>query len=316
MHMAGVKDSIEPVHLDCVLERAPSITGKVVDERTGAPIANAVVSYSPGWIKSSTKSGPDGTFRVLAKPGKGWLLVRTDEPRVSAVERPPQGDIDQKEPLKEIQRMPARPYQAVVAVDFDPKKPKEYVITLDKGIDVPIELVDADGKPVVGAKALGLDPNDGSNKWPDPLRSHKVEATAFNPGWPRSFVFYQAERGLAAFWQPTKGDAGPWSIRLLPTATVKGRFVLPDGKPFANASLSVQFSYPDIDGQRGSIFEKFMNSDADGRFEIANVIGDVDYSIGYQVFQDKFGTVTGHSFKAKPSETKDLGDIKTREPRK
>src|SRR5207244_4134573 len=119
---------------------------------------------------------------------------------------------------------------------------KEYLITLNSGTKVQATLVDPEGKPIAGVLAMGLDKY--RYNWSKPLASEKLEVPAFNPEVPRALIFLHPARGLAFAHQATRGDAGPWTIRLQPTATVSGRLVLPDGKPYPNVSLSLSFKYP------------------------------------------------------------------------
>lgn len=46
------------------------------------------------------------------------------------------------------------------------------------------------------------------------------------------------------------------------------------------------------------------------------MIGDVDYEFWYSVRGDKFNEATTIPFRAKPGETKDLGEVKTKGPGK
>jgi RNA polymerase sigma factor (sigma-70 family) len=333
----GKPDSIQPVRLDVALPRAPWVRGRVVDEKTRRPIAGAKVIYEAvranaraadyfergQFVRIETQTAADGSFRLPGVPGRGWLVVYRTEPGLSAAERLVQGDSDRADPPDKIDTftgietsiLPAD-FQALVAVDVDPKAPREYTITLDPGVHVPVSLTDPDGKPVTGAIALGMQPH--WRDWSKPLAGANFDVPAFNPDRPRTMVFYHPDRDLATVVRPKKGDAGPWVIRMQPTATVIGTLVLPDGKPYPVADLTASFTYPgqfDTAWWPGRPAVTRFKTDAAGKFRITKVIGDVDYEFSYKVHGDEFDW-SAVRFRAKPGETKDLGTIKTAPPRK
>ena len=59
------------------------VRGKVTEEGTGRPVAGAVVRFAPyrsprrppGMSSIAAATGPDGTYRVAAPPGPGYLVV-------------------------------------------------------------------------------------------------------------------------------------------------------------------------------------------------------------------------------------------------
>jgi hypothetical protein len=269
-----------------------------------------------------TRTGADGSFRLPGVPGRGWLMVYRTEPGLSAAERPVQGDTDRTDPPEEIDmfhgtRYSPTVFKALVAVDVDPKALREYTITLDPGVSVPVTLTDPDGKPVTGAVALGM--RSPSVDWSKPLAGAKFDVPAFNPDRPRALVFYHPDRDLGVLFQPKKGDPGPWAVRMQPTATVTGTLVLPDGKPCPSAELTLALTYP---GQTDAAWlpnhpaEVRFKTDADGKFRLTKVIGDMDCVLWCKVTMDKRDAWTTFAFRAKPGETKDLGVLKTEPPQK
>lgn len=56
---------------DVRLKRAPSISGRVTDERTGDAVADAMIRvHNERWGNAAaTRSGPDGTYRIDTEPG-------------------------------------------------------------------------------------------------------------------------------------------------------------------------------------------------------------------------------------------------------
>ncbi len=332
--LGGTKDSIQTATVDIALKRGVWIHGKVVDERTKLPISRARIYYRVDRDNKhfaeyfekgrspdvETQTGKDGTFRIAGIPGKGWLFVDRDEQGLSAAERPLQGDTNHTDPPEKVLTSDGEwspdIFQAIAVVDVSPSKLKRYTITVDPGTEVPIRLVDPQEKPVSKVIALGWEKYRFN--WSKPFTSGDTAIPAFNSERPRVLFFYQPTRSLGLVLQPKKGDAGPWTIKLQPTATVTGRLVLPNGKPYPNASLSLSFKYP---GRAGPSWpprdlpESHAQTDANGKFTFTKIIGDLDYDFWYNVFGDKHNTSTTIPFRAKPGETKDLGTIKTQAPR-
>ena len=81
-------------------------------------------------------------------------------------------------------------------------------------------------------------------KWSKPLAGTRFDVPALNPDRPRAVVFYHPDRNLGTVVRTKKGDAGPWVVRMQPTATVTGTVVLPDGKPCPNAELTLSITFP------------------------------------------------------------------------
>ena len=333
----GNPDSIQPARLDVALPRAPWVRGRVVDERTRQPVAGAKVIYKA--VRANVRAadyfergqlnlveaqtGVDGSFRLPGVPGRGWLMVYRTERGLSAAERPVQGDTDQTDLPDNLDTfigidsyiLPAD-YQALVAVDIDPKALREYTITLDPGVPVPVALTDPDGKPVTGAIALGM--RSPQLKWSKPVAGAKFDVPAFNPDRPRALVFYCPDRELGTLLQPKRGDAGPWAVRMQPTANLTGTLVLPDGKPCPNVDLTLSIAFPgqtDVAWLSNNPAETLYKTDAAGKFRIPKVIGEVDCVFWYKVHGDRFDWAT-IPFRAKPGETKDLGTIETKPPSK
>jgi hypothetical protein len=342
---AGRAGNLEPVRVDFVLKPTAWLIGRVTDERTGKPVAGCQLRYYPADDNAATidylgprrqaltfeaKSGPDGRYRIKAVPGKGWLTAWPGPHNlVPARERDGLPVAPTKLAVRD-QVVTLTQVAAVVPATAALSAEAAVAVVVDSGVTVPVRLTTADGKPVTGVQALGADGYRA--EWSKPL--DPVEVRTFNPARPRPVLFVQPDRGLAAVVQARPGDAGPWNVRMDPTATVRGKLVHPDGKPLANTDLMELFELPpygrasltgtlrETAGTEGvgpvkvqTLLTDKARTDADGRFEIPNVIGDLDYELRYPYLTESSARGTGtHPFRARPGEAKDLGTITMKIP--
>jgi hypothetical protein len=315
--------------VDFALTRGHWVTGKLVNARTNKPEAGAPVWYfpfadEPGYLTvpgshawsmdATTFTKEDGSFRVVAFPCRGAIVANGwGGGYLSADQRPLQGDVGSLDRgLSSDHDLATSPvvnlgsYNAAAIVNVDPKKPKEYTITLDPGLTVKVRLVDPDGKPVSGASV------GGQSTWSlwTPNQKPEVELTEYNPDRPRSVLFLHPEKGIGKLVEPTKGDVGPWDVKLEPTGSVTGRLVTADGKPVANAVLQVHYRLPGHDAWTPSFAHDEARTDDQGRFRLANLVGGLKYSVLYSAQQGASRTQHYLHIQVKAGEAKDLGDQK------
>jgi RNA polymerase sigma factor (sigma-70 family) len=336
----------DPVRLDFALKRAQWIAGRVIDERTKEPVPHAHIHYHPAGgndsvddyftrepgrprmgfeVSGDAWTDREGRFRIAAVPGPGWLAVsNSDQPYVPATERKLQGEETNRLtpsgldlPSDEKWKAGTDGYRAVAAVKPGRDQPAEYTITVDRGISVSIRTMDTAGKPLTGV--ICLPRGSTRDKWSKPELTPPAEFRTVNPQCPPPLILFQPERSLGILYQPKVGDAGPWNIKLLPTATVTGILIRTDGKPFRNVPLQLSYKYPGRSSSREwmsrDLPDNNVKTDEDGRFTVHHLIGDVEYEF-YPILSDKPGSVISEfaRFSAKAGEKKDLGSIKTKPP--
>jgi RNA polymerase sigma factor (sigma-70 family) len=325
----GRAASSRPATVDFSLTRGQWVTGKLVNARTGKPEAGAPVWYFPladepayeavpgsqAWVNEPTTfTVADGSFRVVAFACRGAVVANGFGGQyIGADQRPLQGDADSLDKgMRNPHDIPTSPvvnlgsYNAAAIVNVDPKKPKEYTITLDPGVTVAVKLVDPDGKPVTGAGAGGL---ATWSLW-HPNQKADIEVREYNPDRPRALLFLHPDRGLGKLVEPKKGDIGPWEIKLEATGTVSGRLVTDDGRPVANAVLQVYYRKPGRDSWTPSFAHQEARTDADGRFRLANLVGGLLYSVDHRVQKGMSRQQYYFTVRVKAGEAKDVGDVK------
>ena len=327
----GDPASQKPAKVDFALTRGHWVTGKVVSLRTGKPEVGAPVYYHPladeaayisvpgskAWSQEPAMfTAEDGTFRVVAFPCRGAIVVNGySGGYITADQRPLQGDAESLDRgMRSPDTIPTSPavylgsHHAAAIVNLDPKKAKDYTITLDPGVTVQVKLVDADGKPVTGA---GIGGQSSWSLW-NANQKAETELHQYNPDRPRSILYLHPERGIGKLVEPKKGDAGPWEVKLEPVGTASGRLVTADGKPIANAVLQIHYRLPGHDAWTPSYLHEKVRSDEKGVFRLGNLVGGVTYDFRYSTDRGAGRTQHYGVFKVKSGETKDLGDIKPR----
>ena len=338
----GRKESVETTQLEFSLAKCVWVNGSITDIRTQRPVTQARILYraysrnpkQPEQLALEREEGSllsyskdDGTFRILALPGRGWLTVEHDEAFVPAHLREIQSDFE----IPKISRGRSEA-RAQVGIEVDAKKPKEYAITLDSGERIPVVLFDADGKPVT--EAMILEPGRSSRRqWSKPLPTEKLEVALSDPEHPQPLIFYHPERALGTVYRPdiddksglplprsegevpsldrpTKLKPTPWKVTLQPTATAMGRLLGHDGKPLVGKEIRVHCpGFPQVAPPKMILLTK---TDAEGRFRFSNLIAPWNYQAGYSNGIEPGMNWQSLDFDLKPGETKDLGNLRPR----
>lgn len=254
-------------------------------------------------------SGPDGRFRVLGLPGKGYVLVRAGTRYTTADFADWQGEMKSPGPRLDVPSSPvelALNYNAVCVVTGDANHPREYAIKLDPGVALRGTIVDPDGKPVAGAF---VSRRATWRPWEhDPIPTAELTLEVV-PHRPRTVLVLQPDRHLGTLFRPEAGQAQPFEVRLRPTATATGRLRDPDGRALADAPVLVYFMHPGRDAWSESPFHSKARTDADGRFRLDNLVEGLRYQVRWQ--KRGAGEGTGYrGFTVTAGEKKDLGDIK------
>jgi hypothetical protein len=301
------------------------ISGTVTDAQTGKPVEgeiqyrpsgfNSDEDKVPGYVPrglyehSSVESGPDGKFKVLGVPGKGYVLVRAYATYLTADFADWQGDLENPAPKTYVPSSPvelAMNYSAVCMVTADREKAaKEYAIKLDPGVTPRGTLIDQEGRPVVGVLTSSV-----WNASRIPLPTAEFTFKTFNPKRPYAALFLHSEKKLGLLFRPEVGKTGPFTVQLQPTASATGRILDADDRPIANAPLRLLMS---LDGNawEDSWFhrDKVIKTDANGQFMIEHLVEGESYEIRWPLPAEK--RQEGHrDFTVKTGEKKDLGNIK------
>jgi beta-lactamase regulating signal transducer with metallopeptidase domain/protocatechuate 3,4-dioxygenase beta subunit len=293
-HSLEVPDGpgLGPVAFDIELRRGIWITGRVIDAKTGAPVASEVLYY-PFLANENAKGFPnynpnqmtlpayrepvstdgDGRFRVIGLPGRGLLaaksLDRSYRLGVGA------GTIPER-PSRQSMRLEALPtydqihpddFQAIAGIDPPLDQPEFHQdLQLERSPSLVVHLVDPQGQPLAGAEVWGrfvgqLDQGNNS-LWDSDTR------VVVDPKASKTVTFFHRERKLASALIVKPGDEGGEAgrtVMLQPCAIVTGRLVDAGGKPTSGV-ISIQPSGKD--DLRSGIHHPDVVPDENGRFRI------------------------------------------------
>jgi RNA polymerase sigma factor (sigma-70 family) len=322
---AGRKANQQTITANFELYTGVWISGTVSDARTGKPIEAQVLyrpygfnseegkmpGYAPrGWGEPvQARCGPDGKFKVLGVPGKGYVLVSASARYLTADFTDWQGDVDDPAPKTFVPTSPAEialNFHAVCMVTANREKAaKSYAIKLDPGVTVRGTLLDADGQPLTGASMFSM---WGAVQIPLPTAEFTLEP--FNPQRPHAVLFLHPERKCGALFKPAAGETGPFKVQLQPTAAVAGRIVDADDRPVANAPLQLMMNIDDIPWSESAFHkDKEIRTDADGRFTITHLVEGESYQLRWPLPGVK--PDEGYcDVRVKAGENKNLGTIK------
>jgi hypothetical protein len=262
----------------------------------------------------------DGSFRFAGLPGRCVVMARAWEPRfLTGV------GADRIKGLLNIlgNRLPPLHFSFHAFVEINPAKDAQVVkcnIMLDPGGTLSGTVVDADGRPLAGAQAGGL---KMPGAW-EPLQTAAFTVAALRPGETRLLQFSHAEKRLAGSLVVRSDTKGPLTVKLKPAGTLTGRFVRPDGKPFADVELyapthepvlaaSPNTAVPPAPEPTSGTFPSGLRTDKDGKFCIENLAPGLKYRLAilykqmYMLRPDDGPARTGASIAA--GETKNLGDV-------
>jgi hypothetical protein len=202
-------------------------------------------------------------------------------------------------------------------VEIKPAKGAERVrcdVLLEPARTLTIEVRGPDGKPLAGCRAQGQ--GRYAFVWsPRPLPA-TFPVHGLEPGKVRTLVLHHAEKDLVARRDIKGEERGPVVVTLQPAATVVGRVVARDGRPLANAEITVGYCH--LNGFRvapGSLPRSMggvpyqFRTDAKGRFRITGLIGGVAYQ-AVVLPAGRYHQVLFDGLSLKSGQRKDLGDVK------
>jgi protocatechuate 3,4-dioxygenase beta subunit len=316
----------EAVRLDFALKRGVVVRGRVIDKATGKPV-RATVSYFTFFDNPNLKGAmgfsfgrqfealcaEDGTFELVALPGRGLLAARAPRELSGAyVAGAGAEKIKGADPRGLLHTFPARilPLTYNTLVEIDPARDATSIrrdVALDPGKTVSGIVVGPDGKPVDGVH-IQATWNAGPRAETQPAR---FTLKSINPANPQPFFFYDQEKKLGVAVLPRGNEPKDYTVRLQRMGTLTGRVLDEDGQPVAGAQMvgAIEGGQLNLPANSVSIFSFRVRTDEQGRFRADSILPGVKYR-GSILGRRAGGGICFEHATIKPGEAKDLGDIK------
>jgi RNA polymerase sigma factor (sigma-70 family) len=325
----------EPMTVDIAMVKGVVVTGRMTDKATGRPV-QAWVGYAalrdnPNWSRVpgyQSSGGPsyrpkryvpamaDGSFRLVALPGKGFLVAfiqyQSDRflpagvPNKRVPGAPPDA-LDVHYDSVPFELFPSN-FPAVKPIDIAPgTQTITCDLTFDSGVVRTGIVRDQEGQPLSGTTMVGetlrnyyqFKSMDGPN--------FTVYGLFRDPKLYRTVIFRHTEKGLGKTLRIDGSDRSPIDVRLEPLAGLTGRLIDAAGKPHREATLRLlRIVEEPFVGANGEFSPPLRaTTDEDGRFRIDGIISGTAYWLQTsegQFFNRDFWT-------PKAGDIKDLGDI-------
>lgn len=319
---------MKPIDLDLELNRGVWITGKLTSKATGKNIRvedEAYVYYYPYLSNPFAQATPeydrqnfygyqqrykiaaDGSYRLVGLPGKaivGATVGYAPFPQGQGAEEIDGADEDGKFPTYRVGVGPGPKHPTIFSeVDIaETTESFELNFQLDSGKNISIAMTDPAGKNLEGVKVQGHE----RFSWWKEMPAATFEAAAFKLGEKRTILFHHPERRLGKVVRVTAGEEADQklSVQLQPCVAVGGRLVDKDKEPISGARIRIDVS-PSEDFAPNL---KNVSTDADGRFEHAEVLTGSEYTVMAEAASMGF-TVLARNLKVSAGEKIDLGTI-------
>jgi hypothetical protein len=331
-------------NLDLPLSRGVMIRGKVTEEASGQPVADAAVSFAP----QPPLPGANATEKPISTPTLG--LTRSDG-SFEIVVPPVPGRLTVLGPsdefvLREIEgeTNPRRRGYAHANVPVDPKfdQPSpEIRLTLRRGITVKGRVIDSAGRPVPAATMISnYLRNDlfgaplhrvWDARHPGRVQHGQFRLFGVDPGaeFPLSFLEPERKLGTTVIVSGKSAAQGPLTVQLQPCGTAQARLIGGDKKsvvrfghhglitlvvtPHSPPSLLEEEDLKIIDPKN---YEDPTVSDGQGRISLPVLIPGATYRIyDYTTAGPDRPPEVRKEFVVRAGEARDLGDILIGKPR-
>jgi hypothetical protein len=333
--------SLTPLTFDIRLKRQRAVQGRVTERGTRKPV-RGWVEYRPLADNPHLKNAPklaedrfgfqsivtarldaDGRFLLPVLPGKGVLLVRSNDPYVPAQIDPRNADrsiLDKND--SELLNTVPRPAWLVkwhgyrlVDVAAEAKTVPGDVV-LDAGKSLPLKLVDPAGKPCAAwVFGLGAPATDRGEE----LTAGAGTIKTLTSGERRRIYARSLDKRFAGYLVLGGEEKDAVTLKLRPAARIKGRLVDVGGQPMPGVSFQV--AYEDGPGRPGLLFLENLaarlqteaEKQREGRAEGFAVFSKWDSTVGNEATdeQGRFrieGLIPGLPFELKVQLTKPSDD--------
>ena len=320
---------LEPVRFDFSLRRGVIVRGRVTDKATGRPVRgyaeyfafanNPHVADFAGFRSSQNPRADlreDGTFEIVALPGRGLVGVRADEERYrGAVGDPKIVGYDAKRRTfdTEPHMLSLGNHHAYAEINLDPRaETADLELRADPGGSAAIDVVGPDGQPLGGTTVKGKSELFQSTPYPE--AGARVEVHALDPAHPRRIVILHEGRKLIGSALLKGDETAPVRVQLAPWGAVAGRIVDDEGRPraemFISSASGSERLHPETDDIiPGGDSNNGIPVGNDGLFRVDRLVPGLRYSANSRPGFETPGKLIV-DLVVGVGEVKDLGDVK------
>jgi len=300
-----------PIRIDLKMRQGAVLTGKVVDARTGQGVRSQItVQPTPGNpllnkaginLNNEQTSKPDGTFRIIAPPGDvivtasaypekpgsqpiPFLQAHVLETDMSLLQSSGKRGDDVRFRGETTTLKLGQAYQLL---DLPTDRETSIELTLVRGKERQIKMVDPQGQPVTRAQVIGLD--QAMNAYDVKLST--MEMVGLQPNEPvRPLMVISREKNLGALVMVPTNEEEPLVIKLEPLGEITGRFIDSNDTPLIQMQMGLTPSFsqerttsnaPRFPLNFASVFKLYpiVFTDQEGRFAITHVIPDMKFQL-------------------------------------
>jgi hypothetical protein len=331
---------VEKIKFDFELDGAIMLAGNLTDAKTNQPIAGRVQYIAQadnpylkdypdfkgtGFVQAPGNAQQDGQFQLPIIPGKGWLCVTALDEKAY-----PQAVFENGDGIL-IKGVPdgllTTRFHAIVPLDVDPnlKKPLKVEVSLQPGQPRHGRILDPEGKPLSGVRAVGLHPISFMDDYfinSDPLKDDRFIVHGINPRRERVLVFYHLDKKLGKVMHVPGAETGELKVKLAPMGSVQGRLIDDKTKkPMPGTRVTVEISrrladYNDLPDELLQEHKKHLlrvvMTDEDGRFNVDGLVPGLKYNLVCSDGELRPGvTIFSHreDIRIEPGKATDLGEL-------
>jgi RNA polymerase sigma factor (sigma-70 family) len=326
---------LEAVTLDFGLKKGVWVQGRVTDKATGRGV-QALMTYAvfrDGLEKGEERElflpiqGGDGSysdkagrFRFVGYPGRGLLGARAtgagmEHYRISVGAAEIKGG--DHNGVGGLLAFPTFPYQTT-AWNGDTWKEINHApgadamardLVLEPGRALRVRVEGPDGQPLEGARVHGQGARD---QWGDALPA-EFPVYGLEEGKGRTLLFRHVKKGLAGLREIKADESGLIVVRLQPAASIRGRLLTDDGKPWRHTEVPVRFMLKERPNWVFDHAPERVRTDAEGRFRIDGLIPGLRYHA--MVMDGRYPREVFADLTLASGQAKDLGDVTPKKAR-
>jgi len=326
---------ITPVAIEVALHRGIWIEGKVTEEATGAPVAEARLCYFPFLenpfaratpefhahgnvdgvgLQRRYMTKPNGTYRLVGLPGRAIVGVEMyKKPYRQGVGAEAIKGMNERGHFETWRNVswPGKLWPTAMK-EINPPGDAELVhldIVLSSGASVRLRVVDPDGAPVTGVTTAGR--TNRGIRGRDAAPDAKFDVITLAPGEDRLVMVRHDGRKLGKVVHVREGDdkAGPVLVTLAPLATITGRVADADGNPVPGARVRPAL----LPAGDFSLSLPQVTTDQEGRFRVPDVPTGCDYALAVEsleAIKKRRFAFSSKDITVKPGEMADVGEIR------